>query len=373
MIYLDYAATTPLRSEALEAMLPYLREDFGNPDSLHMLGRRAALALQDARDTIAAILGVKSAEVYFTAGGTEADNWAVRCTKAAERGIVVSAIEHHAVLEAAQLASREGRTVRYLSVGREGAVSPEALADISGDAGLVGVMAVNNETGVMQPVAQLAAAAHARGALFFSDCVQAACSCELKPLAAVCDLLSLSAHKVGGPKGVGVLVIKKGVRMSPLIAGGEQERGLRGGTVNVAGAVGFAKALALSVREREDFVRHTQAMRARFEARVVEKLGDAVTVDGGRRAPNISHLTFAGGGPALLGRMDLKGLACSAGAACAAHSTLPSHVMTAMGKSADEARAGLRFSFGLQTTETEALAAAEIVVGSYRNYIGGNR
>ncbi len=373
MIYLDYASTAPLRNEVLEAMLPYLKEDFGNPDSLHAVGRRAALALQNARDEIAALLGVRAAEVYFTSGGTEADNWAVRCTKASERGIVVSAIEHHAVLEAAQLAAHAGRAVYYLPVGRDGSVAPDAVADTSGDAGLFCVMAVNNETGVLQPVAQLAAAAHARGALFFSDCVQAACSCELRPLAAVCDLMSLSAHKVGGPKGVGVLVIKKGVRISSFIAGGEQERGLRGGTVNVAGAVGFAKALSLAVREREDFVRHTQAMRAAFEARIVEKLGNAVTVDGVRRVSNISHLTLSGAGPALLGMLDLSGLACSAGAACAAHSTLPSHVMTAMGRTEDEARAGLRFSFGMRTTETEALAAAEIVIKSYRKFTEGGR
>ena len=366
MIYLDYASTTPLRAEALEAMLPFLKEWFGNPDSLHAAGRRAALALQDARDEIASLLGVRPAEVYFTSGGTEADNWAVRCTAAAARGVCVSAIEHHAVLEAAQRVAQTGGRTVYVPVGREGVVTPEALAAHMDGAGLVGVRAVNNETGVIQSVAAPAEIAHARGALMFSDCVQAAASCDLKPLAGACDLLSLSAHKAGGPKGTGVLVIKKGVRISPFVTGGEQERGLRGGTVNVAGAVGFARALSLAAREREAFVRHTQAVRAAFEARLLEKAGGRIAVDGGARVPNISHVTVAGGGPALLAALDLRGLACSAGAACAAHSTLPSHVMTAMGRTADEARAGLRFSFSLATRETEAAAAAEIALACLR-------
>ena len=222
----------------------------------------------------------------------------MRCTAAAARGVCVSAIEHHAVLEAAQRVAQTGGRTVYIPVGREGVVTPEALAAHMDGAGLVGVMAVNNETGVIQPVAALAEIAHARGALMFSDCVQAAAACDLKPLAGACDLLSLSAHKVGGPKGTGVLVIKKGVRISPFVTGGEQERGLRGGTVNVAGAVGFARALSLAAREREAFVR-TRRRCGRFEARFSKNW----RAHGGRRrrVPNISHVTVAGGGPALLG------------------------------------------------------------------------
>ena len=367
MIYLDYAATTPLRSEALEAMLPYLREDFGNPDSLHALGRRAALALQDARDTIAAILGVKSAEVYFTAGGTEADNWAVRCTKAAERGIVVSAIEHHAVLEAAQLASREGRAVRYLPVGREGAVSPDALAEINGDAGLVGVMAVNNETGAVQPLAEVSRLCRARGVLLFCDAVQAAGAYPLDVNAPPVDLLSISAHKFYGPKGVGALYVREGVRIAPLVAGGEQERGLRGGTTNVAGAVGMAEALSLARAELsaaqlraggacEAFVRLVLAEAE--GARLNGPRQACLSLASGGRLYSLANFSFAGvDGPALLALLDRLGVAASGGSACSSGSPEPSPVLAAMGLPASLARSGVRFSFGRENTEADAAEA----------------
>ena len=218
----------------------------------------------------------------------------------------------------------------------------------------------------MQPVAELAAAAHAAGAYFFSDCVQAAASCDLKELARHADALALSAHKVGGPKGVGALVVKKGVPIAPLIAGGEQERGLRGGTSNVAGAVGFARALSLAQAEREAYIRHTGSLRDAFEQRILAELGSEVRADGARRVPNISHLTFARGGTAFLNVLDLAGVACSGGAACSSHSAQPSHVLMAMGRSAEEALRGVRFSFGRETTAEEAARAADIVIEKYR-------
>lgn len=367
MIYLDYAATSPLREEALEAMLPYLKEDFGNPDSLHACGRRAAAALQRARDAIAAALGVQPSEVYFTSGGTEADNWAARgiARGGAAEKFLVSPVEHAAVLSAVS-AHREHVVCR---VGEDGVVSPDHVRDLlaaSGGVSLVGVMAVNNETGCVQPIAELAAAAHAAGAYFFSDCVQAAASCDLKELARHADALALSAHKVGGPKGVGALVVKKGVPIAPLIAGGEQERGLRGGTSNVAGAVGFARALSLAQVEREAYIRHTGSLRDAFEQRILAELGSEVRADGARRVPNISHLTFARGGTAFLNALDLAGVACSGGAACSSHSAQPSHVLMAMGRSAEEALRGVRFSFGRETTAEEAARAADIVIEKYR-------
>ncbi len=371
MIYLDYAATTPVRAEVLEAMLPFFSEQFGNPDSPHACGRRAAGALLDARDEIAALLGVRSAEVYFTSGGTEADNWAVRgVARGGEDGILLSPVEHAAVL---QPASRSGRRRIVCRVGEDGIVSPDHVRELlarEGGVSLVCVMAVNNETGCVQPVQELAEAAHARGAYFFSDCVQAACSCDLKALARCCDALALSAHKVGGPKGVGALIVRKGVPLTPLIVGGEQERGLRGGTSNVAGVVGFARALALAQAEREAFVRRTESLRDGFEQRILCALGGEVRADGGRRAPNISHLTFARGGTAFLAALDLAGVACSGGAACSAHSAQPSHVLTAMGRSAQEALRGVRFSFGRETTAEEVREAAAIVIDSYRKYTG---
>lgn len=367
MIYLDYAATSPLREEALEAMLPYFKEAFGNPDSLHACGRRAAAALQSARDAIAAMLGVQPSEVYFTSGGTEADNWAARgiARGGAAEKLLVSPIEHAAVLSAVS-AHREHVVCR---VGEDGVVSPDHVRDLlaaSGGVSLVGVMAVNNETGCVQPIAELAAAAHAAGAYFFSDCVQAAASCDLKELARHADALALSAHKVGGPKGVGALVVKKGVPIAPLIAGGEQERGLRGGTSNVAGAVGFARALSLAQAEREAYIRHTGSLRDGFEQRILAELGSEVRADGARRVPNISHLTFARGGTAFLNALDLAGVACSGGAACSSHSAQPSHVLMAMGRSAEEALRGVRFSFGRETTAEEAARAADTVIEKYR-------
>ncbi len=367
MIYLDYAATSPLREEALEAMLPYFKEAFGNPDSLHACGRRAAAALQSARDAIAAALGVQPSEVYFTSGGTEADNWAARgiARGGAAEKLLVSPVEHAAVLSAVSL-RREHVVCR---VGEDGVVSPDHVRDLlaaSGGVSLVGVMAVNNETGCVQPVAELAAAAHAAGAYFFSDCVQAASSCDLKELARHADALALSAHKVGGPKGVGALVVKKGVPIAPLIAGGEQERGLRGGTSNVAGAVGFARALSLAQAEREAYIRRTGSLRDAFEQRILAELGSEVRADGARRVPNISHLTFARGGTAFLNALDLAGVACSGGAACSSHSAQPSHVLMAMGRSAEEALRGVRFSFGRETTAEEAARAADIVIEKYR-------
>ena len=367
MIYLDYAATAPLRKEALDAMMPFLTGEFGNPDSLHEAGRRAAYALRCARDAIAAVLGVHANEVYFTSGGTEADNWAALClARGGKDKVLLSALEHTALLT-----SVKKRPHVLCRAGEDGILSPAAVRALlarEGDVSLVCAMAVNNETGCVQPVGELAAAAHEAGAYFFSDCVQAGCSCDLKEIARHCDALSLSAHKLGGPKGTGVLVVKKGVPLGPLIAGGEQERGLRGGTSNVAGAVGMARALVLAQEEREAFVRHTGSLRDAFEQAVLSALGEEVRADGARRCPNISHLTFARGGASFPSALDLAGVACSGGAACSSHSALPSHVLMAMGRSEREAACGVRFSFGRETTPEEGERAAEAVVAAYKTF-----
>ncbi len=356
-VYLDHAATTPLLPEVRETMAPLFCEDFGNPDSLHSFGRRAAFYITDARDRVARVLGVSPSEVYFTSGGTEADNWAIRCL--GEGDLTLSPIEHAAIKEAASL--RGGNTY-VCPVGEDGVVTKAHLGRTMPEGvGLVAVMAVNNETGAVQPVEELARAAHALNAVFFSDCVQAACSQNLQELAAVCDALSLSAHKIGGPKGAGALIVKKGVKIKPLIVGGEQERRLRGGTPNVPAIVGFARALELAAARREDFCRHTGRLRDLFEQEILANV-EGARVDGEGRAPNISHLTFARGGAALLSLLDLHGVAASGGAACSAHAALPSHVMLAMGRSKEEAERGVRFSFGMQTTEEETRFAAETVI-----------
>lgn len=223
---------------------------------------------------------------------------------------------------------------------------------MSGDVGLVCVMAVNNETGAIQPVHELAALAHARGAYFFSDCVQAAVSCDLKSLCAAADGIALSAHKLGGLKGTGALIVKRGVPLSPLITGGEQERGLRGGTLNVAGISAFACALEVTEARKKETAARMRRLRDGFERAVKAALPDTV-IDGAERAPNISHLTFPRADGALLNRLDLNGVACSGGAACSAHASYPSHVMLAMGRSRETAQKGIRFSFGAETTEEE--------------------
>ncbi|MGN0822607.1 MAG: cysteine desulfurase family protein [Candidatus Gallimonas sp.] len=355
-VYLDYAATTPLDGAVLDLMTPVLKENFGNPDSLHAYGRRAAYEVTCARDRVANALGVQPNEVYFTSGGTEADNWAIR--KLGSGTVCASAIEHHAVLAAQAF---RGGTVA--ACGEDGIVTAEAVERaLDDETGLVALMAVNNETGCVQPIPEVAEMLKRRGILLFSDCVQAACTQDLRVLAQTCDAIALSGHKIYAPKGVGALVVKKGTKLSPLIAGGEQERGLRGGTLNVAAIVGFSYALERAQREREAFCAHAARLRDTFEGALFAALGDGVRADGARRAPNISHLTFPGAGATLLTRLDLCGIAASGGAACSAHSALPSHVMLAMGRTEREARDGVRFSFGKDTTEAEVLYAANRII-----------
>lgn len=361
MIYLDYAATSPLKQPVLDAMMPYLTGKFGNPDSLHAFGREAAYAVTSARDRIAEILGVSPGDVYFTSGGTEADNWAVR--RMGTGRALLSPIEHAAALSALPL--RGGKRGTVCTVSADGVVLPENFCgSFREDTGLVCIMAVNNETGCIQPIEEIAEYAHARGALLFSDCVQAAGTLKLSGILRFADGISLSAHKIGGPKGVGALVVKKGAKLKPLLVGGEQERGMRGGTLNVAGIVGFAKALELSQQNREAFCAHTGMLRDAFEEKICSALGGGVKRDGVNRAPNLSHLTFEKGSEAFLNVLDLRGVAASGGAACSAHAALPSHVMLAMGRTPEEAKKGVRFSFGAETTKEEVLFAAQIIIKS---------
>lgn len=358
MIYLDYAATTPVDGEVLDAMLFYLKADFGNPDSAHAAGRAAARAVSEARARAADTLGVDPLEVYFTSGGTEADNWAVR--NIGEGRAAVSSVEHAAVLAGAKL-RRDGFSL--IPATRGGVVTAEAVSSaLTPESGLVCVMAANNETGTIQPLKEISSLCKERGTPLFSDCVQAAGYLDLKEIVKLCDSVSLSGHKIYGPKGTGALVVKRGVRISPLIAGGEQERSLRGGTLNVAGIVGFSVALEKAQREREKNAERIRLLRDLFEEKIKSAFGDGVAVDGENRLPNISHLTFEDAGSALLAKLDLAGLCVSGGAACSAHSALASHVMLAMGRSEEEAKRGVRFSFGRETTEEEVLQAVEIVV-----------
>lgn len=371
MIYLDYAATTPLDAEALSAMSPYFTECFGNADSLHSLGRKAAYAVTCARDEIAFTLGVRPEEVYFTSGGTEGDNWALRGLLAAsgKRRFALSEIEHHALLETSLLLEKEGMERIFLPVNTSGAVDLESANSlIDSDTGVVSVMAVNNETGCIQPIRQLSEICRKRGVYLHSDCVQAALTQDLKEICSNCDAITLSGHKLYGPKGIGALVVKGNIPMKPLIVGGEQERRLRGGTSNVPAIVGFAKALTSAQRSFRETALRMETIRDAFEDYILRRLGEIVRIDGENRSPAISHLTFSfDGAEGLVNRLDLYGVACSSGAACASHSPLPSHVLAAMGRSERELKGGVRFSFGKGTTTDEALEAAQAVCECVRS------
>ena len=367
--YLDHAATTPVDGEVLQAMLPYFSAEFGNPHSLHAFGRRAVAALDGARDTVATCIGAKANEVYFTSGGTEADNWALagvlRANAARGRHFIVSAAEHHAVLERARSLAAEGYAFSVLPVDGQGRADAAALERLlRPDTVLVCLMAANNEVGTLQPLEPVSALCRARGVLLFSDAVQAAGVLPVSVNAPPVDLMSFSSHKLYGPKGAGALYVRSGVKIAPLLYGGRQERGKRGGTVNVPAAVGFAKALALAAARRAQDAPRIAALRDRFAAKVLAgSIGAERNGDPENSLPGIVNFTFAGiDGEACLYALDLAGVAASGGAACSSGAPEPSHVLLAMGKSEAQARGSVRFSFGRENTEEEADAAAETVI-----------
>ena len=369
VIYLDHAATTPLDKEILEQTLPYLTDVFGNADSPHALGRKAMNAVDNARDKVAELLHAKPNEIYFTSGGTEADNWALigGAYAAKERGrtkVLLSVIEHHAVLAAAEKLRADGFEVVYIPVDKQGRVEltkMEALLDEN--VGLVAVMAANNETGAIQPVKELAELAHQAGAVFFTDGVQAAPYMPIDVKAWGVDMLSLSSHKFYGPKGCGVLYVKNGVKIKGHVIGGEQERGLRGGTTNVAAVVGLAAAYAKTVQELPQITDKLIALRKAF----LEELSavDGITVNGGNDGdlPAVLNLRIQGVNNAdFVYSMDLQGVCVAAGSACASASIKPSHVLTAMGFTDEEAKECVRISFGKRNTEEEVRTAAKKAV-----------
>lgn len=379
MIFLDHAATTPVRREALEAMWPYLTGSFGNPSSRHGLGDEAARALAAARAEVAAVVGVRPGDVVFTGGGTEADNFAVKGMALANprgRHVLVSPIEHEAVLEsAAYLARVHGFTVEMLEVDEHGSVHPAALARrIRDDTTLVSVQLANNEIGTVQPVAELATVAHAAGALMHTDAVQAAGWLPLGLDGLGADALSLAGHKVGAPKGTGALIVRGRIPLEPVLHGGGQERGRRSGTENVAGAVAFATALRLAEAERADAATRVGGLGADLAARVVAAVPGAVlTGDPVRRLPGTVSFVFPGtSGEAVLLELERDGVVCSSGSACAAGSDEPSHVLTAIGIPADLAQTAVRFTLGAETTADEiadAAAAVARAVSAVRNIV----
>ena len=351
MIYLDSAATTPVRREVLDAMWPYLTAEFGNPSSSHALGHRAAEALKQARATIAAILNCRTSEITFTSGGTEADNLAIKgIALAAPRGrhIVTTGIEHEAVLASCDYLQRHHNfEITHVPVDRFGTVSPLAFADaLREDTTLCTVMLANNEVGTIQPIAELAALAHSRNIPFHTDAVQAAGALDLNVAALGVDALSISGHKLGTPKGIGALYLRSRIPTEPILHGGGQERGRRSGTENVAGAVGLAKALELATANLAERMTHLSALRDELIRGIVTGVPSAIlTGHPTNRLPNNASFCFPGtSGEAILLQLEERGILCSSGSACAAGRDEPSHVLLAMGVPPEVAQTAVRLS-----------------------------
>ncbi|HEX6316768.1 MAG TPA: cysteine desulfurase family protein [Gemmatimonadaceae bacterium] len=366
-IYLDHSATTPVRAEVLEAMLPFFGPRFGNPSSTHRWGREARVALDEARERLARSLGASADEICFTSGGTESDNLAVigawRALRGSRPAVVSTPIEHKAVLAAVHEIEEEGGTARFADVSADGVVDRGSFeAALDDDVALCSVMWVNNEIGTIQDVPEFAAAAKARGALFHTDGVQALgkVAIDLKTLPV--DYLSISGHKVGAPKGIGALFVRRGAPITPLLYGGQQDRGRRPGTENVAMAVGFSRAVELVVAEREAECARVGRLRDALEAALMAKIPDAVVHGrGATRAPHVLNISVPGtDSESMLMALDLQGVACSAGSACQSGSIDPSHVLTACRVPHELAVASVRLSLGSMTTEAHVTRVAEL-------------
>jgi cysteine desulfurase len=366
-IYLDYNATTPVYPEVAEAVGRTLADSFGNPSSVHTFGQAARAALDLARTEVAGLIGADPSAVVFTAGGTEADNLALRGVAGTvrderRRRILTTGIEHEAVLNTARALEREGWTVQALPVGETGVLAPETLeAHLTADTALVSVMHANNEVGTIQPVAELAALARRQGALFHTDAVQSAGKIPVSVEALGVDLLSISAHKFGGPKGAGALWVRRGVRLAAQMTGGRQERNRRAGTENVPALVGLGVAARLARAGLDAAALSIGRLRDRLEDGILASVpGTAVNGDRAGRVPNTSNISFDGlEAESLLIALDLEGVAVSTGSACSSGSLEPSHVLRAMGLPHARARNSLRFSLGSGTTAAEV----DFVVG----------
>jgi cysteine desulfurase len=377
MIYLDHAATTPIDPEVLDVMLPYFGEVYGNPSSVYAPGRKARAALDDARDIVAGVLGCESRELIFTSGGSESDNMAIRgvASRNRERGnhIICSQVEHHAVLHTCQDLERHGFEVTYLPVDAEARVLPGDLAAaLRPETILVSVMSGNNEVGTLEPVRELAALTHEKSSAYFhTDAVQAFGKVPVRVDDLGVDLLSISAHKIYGPKGVGCLYVRMGTRIDPLITGGGHERNRRAGTENVAGIVGLAKAVEVAARDFDRDSTRLRDVRDRLSDGLLASVtGARVTGDPIERLPH--HASFVIDdieGDSLLMRLDREGVYASSGSACTSGSLEPSHVLLAMGISPREALSSLRLTVGKRTTEADVDAAVEVIqeaVGALR-------
>ncbi|MGB8523879.1 MAG: cysteine desulfurase family protein [Candidatus Acidiferrales bacterium] len=366
--YLDYNSTTPVDRAVLDAMLPFFAEKFGNASSIHSSGQRGRSAVDAARDSVATLIGARPAEIVFTSGGTEADNLALFGSVAAashsRKHIITTAIEHHAVLNAAQALEKQGVDVTYVSAGTAGIVDPQDIRHaLRPDTILISVMHANNELGTIQPIEEIGRIAAEAEVCFHCDAVQSAGKLPLDVNRLGVHLLSISAHKIYGPKGVGALYVRAGTPLEPQFYGGHHERDRRPGTENVPGIVGFGKAAELAKLNLEADVTRIGILRDRLEEMLLNSLPSVhVNGDRSRRVANTSNLAFtAAGGEALVIALDLQGIACSTGAACSSGAVEPSHVLLAIGLSPDEARSSLRFSLGRATTPAEIDRAIAII------------
>lgn len=359
-IYFDHAATTPCDKRVVDAMIPYFTNEFGNADSQHFYGRETAKGIADARQTIADIINCKPNELYFTASGTEADNWAIKGTALARKNkgnhVIISAIEHHAILTSAEWLEKHGFRVTLLPPDSTGIINVSELEKVIDDQTiLVSVMYVNNEVGTIQPVKELAKVAHDHGAIFHTDCVQAMpyLKIDVKELGA--DMITMSGHKFYGPKGIGALYIRNGLKIDKLVSGGGQERAQRGGTSNTPAIVGMAKALQIAEADMEQNNSHIAKLRDHFVERVLAEI-HYVRFNGNyqHRVPSIANFSFEFvEGEGILMLMDFAGIAVSSGSACSSGSLDPSHVLLAMGVPIEVSHGSIRFSFGKDNTMEE--------------------
>ena len=377
-IYLDHNATTPLESAVVDRISAALRDEFGNASSVHHYGQRAKAAIDEARSAVAELVGADPGEIVFTSGGTESDNIAIRgvaeATEASgRRQVIATSIEHEAVLNTFKALARRGWRTTLLPVDQSGVASPDALREAISDAtALVSVMHANNEVGTIQRVAEFGAIAHERGALMHTDAVQSAGKIPITVKTLGVDLLSASAHKINGPKGVGALWIRRGVRLVPLLTGGRQERSRRAGTENVAGIVGYGAAAARAAAKMAAETPRLSALRDRLEQGVLATVpGTAVNGSGAPRVPNTTNISFERvEAESLLIALDLEGIAVSTGSACSSGTLEPSHVLKAMGFPAHRTQNSIRFSLGLGNTEAEidrVLAVLPAIVEKLRS------
>jgi cysteine desulfurase len=369
-IYLDHNATTPVDPAVLEAMLPYFSGHFGNASSIHTFGQRARAAVETAREQVAALLDARAQEIVFTSGGTESDNHAIFgvVQSLAEARpvthVITTTIEHEAVLNTCQQLEKQGLAVTYLRVSRDGLIDLDELRQaIRPETALITIMHANNEIGTVQPLVEIGRIAEEHDIYFHTDAVQSAGKIPIDVKACRLDLLSISGHKIYAPKGIGAIYIKGGTQLRQFFYGGHHQRGHRPGTENVAGIVGLGKAAELARAALAEDALRTSGLRDRLEQRLLSRVPDSrANASGVLRTPNTCNVTFPGiEGEALVIALDLKGIACSTGAACSSGAVEPSHVLTAIGLPASEARASIRFSLGRHTTPAEIDALLEIV------------